>query len=173
MTATISAPAPDEAAEYFHKYINQVGPGDVRDLLEAQATGMLSLLGGISDERSRHRYAPDKWTIRQVMSHVNDTERVFTFRALWFARGFAGPLPSFDQDVAIAGAAADDRPWPDHVEEFRTIRAATITLFRGLQPDMWDRRGIASNNPVSVRALAYIVAGHVTHHEKILRERYL
>jgi hypothetical protein len=173
MTATISAPAPDEAAEYFHKYINQVGLGDVRQQLETQAREVMSLLRGISDDKSRHRYAPEKWSIRQVVSHVNDTERVFTYRALWFARGFGGALPSFDQDVAIAGAAADDRPWGDHIEEFGAIRAATVALFRGLQPDAWDRRGIASNNPVTVRALAYIVAGHVTHHVKILHERYL
>ena len=173
MTATIGAPAPTEAAEYFHKYINQIGGGDIREVLETQAGEMLTLLGGIGDEQSRHRYAPEKWSIRQVASHINDTERVFTYRALWFARGVSGALPSFDQDVAIAGAAADDRSWADHVEEFRTIRAATVTLFRGLQADAWDRRGIASGNPVSVRALAYIVAGHVAHHVKILRERYL
>ena len=173
MTATIAAPAPTEAAEYFHKYINQVGTGDIRHELETQAAEMLALLRGISDETSRHRYAPEKWTIRQVVSHINDTERVFTYRALWFARGCPGALPSFDQDVAIAGAAANDRPWADHIEEFRAIRAATVTLFRGFPAQAWDRQGIASGNPVTVRALAYIVAGHVTHHEKILRERYL
>jgi len=173
MTATITAPAPAEAAEYYHKYISQVGPGDVRHVLETQAAETLAILRGISDEQSRHRYAPEKWSIRQVISHLNDTERVFTYRALWFARGCGEALPSFDQDVAVAAAAADDRPWADHVEEFRTIRAATVTLFRGLQADAWDRRGIASGNPVSVRALAYIVAGHVAHHVQILRERYL
>lgn len=173
MSAAITAPAPTEAAEYFHKYINQVGSGDIRQLLDTQAREMQALLAGISDEQSRHRYAPDKWSIRQVLSHLSDTERVFTYRALWFARGCGGALPSFDHEVAIATAGADDRPWADHIEEFRTVRAATLTLFRGFAADAWDRQGIASGNPVTVRALAYIVAGHVTHHVKILRERYL
>lgn len=173
MSATITAPAPSEAAEYYHKYISQVGGGDIRAVLETQATDTLALLRGISEEQSRYRYAPEKWSLRQVVSHLNDTERVFTYRALWFARGCGEALPSFDQDVAVASAGADERSWADHVEEFRTIRAASVSLFRGLAADAWDRRGIASGNPVSVRALAYIVAGHVAHHVKILRERYL
>jgi hypothetical protein len=126
----------------------------------------------MSEERSLHRYAPDKWSIRQVLSHINDTERAFTFRALWFARGFDEPLASFDQNVAIAAAGADERSWTSHVDEWRTIRAATLTLFRHLPADAWLRRGVASGNPFTVRALAYITAGHVTHHLRILKERY-
>jgi hypothetical protein len=150
-----------------------VGPGDIRQIFETQAAETLSLLRTISEEQSRHRYAPEKWSLKQVASHLNDTERVFTFRALWFARGFEAAMPSFDQEVAIAGAGADDRPWADHVDEFRVIRAATVALFRGLAPEMWTRRGVASGNPVTVRALAYVTAGHVAHHVKIVRERYL
>lgn len=119
------------------------------------------------------RYAPDKWSIRQVMNHVNDTERVFVFRALWFARGFDEPLPSFDQDVAVTFAGADARSWASHLEEFATVRAATMTFFRSLPEGAANRNGIASGNPFSVRALAYIIAGHVEHHLKILRKRYL
>jgi hypothetical protein len=162
-----------EAADYYFTYIDQVGAGDICQILEAQAGETLDLLRTIPEDRSLHRYAPEKWSIRQVVSHVNDTERAFVFRALWFARGFDSPLPSFDQNIAIAGAEADSRSWDGHVDEFLAIRAATATFFRNLPPDAWMRRGIASSNPFTVRALAYITAGHVTHHMRILRERYL
>jgi hypothetical protein len=104
---------------------------------------------------------------------VNDAERVFVFRALWFARGFDSPLPSFDQNVAVSTAYSDERSWQSHVDEFRAIRAATLAFFENLPDDAWMRRGVASGNAVTVRALAYIVAGHVAHHMKILHERYL
>jgi hypothetical protein len=162
-----------EAAEYFFTYINQVPDGDIGRILETQERETLQLLSGISEERSLHRYAPGKWTIREVVSHINDTERMFTFRALWFARGFDSELPSFDQDIAIRTAGADDRPYRSHVDEFRAIRAATLALFGNLPPDAWTRRGMASGNPFTVRALAHITAGHVTHHMRLLRERYL
>ncbi|HLN58016.1 MAG TPA: DinB family protein, partial [Thermoanaerobaculia bacterium] len=106
-------------------------------------------------------------------SHVNDTERVFVSRAFWFARGFDSPLPSFDQDISAAAARADEVSWASHVEEFRAIRLATLAFFRNLQGEAWSRSGIASGNPFSVRALAYITAGHTSHHAAILRERYL
>jgi hypothetical protein len=162
-----------EAAEYYFTYIDQVGAGDIREILAAQAGEAQAFFERISDEASTRRYAPGKWTIRQVLSHVNDTERLFVFRALWFARGFDTPLPSFDQDVAIAAAAADDRPWRSHVDEFRAIRAATVPFFGTMPDEAWTRRGVASGNPFSVRALAYIAAGHVAHHLRLLRERYL
>ena len=162
-----------EAAPYYFTYIDQVGEGDVRDLLDTQAVEATAFFGTISEDLSTRRYAPDKWTIRQVISHVNDAERLFVFRALWFARGFDAPLPSFDQNVAIATAAADARSWGDHVDEFRAIRAATVPLFRSLPDEAWTRRGVASGNPFTVQALAYIVAGHVAHHVRLLRERYL
>ena len=170
-----SATIPDrtEASEYYFKYIDQVGAGEICAVLEAQMAEALVLLDGVSEEQSRERYAPDKWSMRQVMSHVNDTERLFVARAFWFACGFDSPLPGFDQDVAIAAAAADERSWKSHVDEFRTVRAATLTFFGGLPAEAWSRRGIASDSPFTVRALAYIAAGHVSHHLKILRERYL
>ena len=169
----IERPDRTEAIEYYFTYIDQVGTGDIRELLANQLGETLALLDGISDERSLHRYAPGKWTIREALSHVNDAERLFTFRALWFARGFESPLPSFDQDIAVAAAGADARSLKGHRDEFDAIRAATLELFRGLPDDAWLRRGIASGNPFTVRALAYITAGHVAHHNRILRERYL
>jgi uncharacterized damage-inducible protein DinB len=171
----VTATPPDrtEAAEYYFTYIDKVGAGDIRAILEQQLQETVAMLQGISEQQSRSRYAPDKWTIRQVVNHINDAERLFVFRAFWFARGLDAPLPSFEQDVAVTMAAADERSLASHIDEFRSIRAATLTLFQQLPEDAWTRHGVASGNPVSVRALAYITAGHVTHHMKILRERYL
>jgi len=169
----ISAPDSTEYAAYYSPYIDKVAGNDVLAVLEAQLGQTLPVLEHVSEERSLHRYAPDKWSIRQVMSHVNDAERLFAFRAFWFARGIEDPLPSFDQDAAVTIAGADERPWSSHVDEFKSIRAGTLTLFRNLPADAWMRRGVASGNPFTVRALAYICAGHVTHHVNVLQERYL
>jgi hypothetical protein len=170
---TITAPERTEAAEYYFTYIDQVAAGDIRVVLKTQLAEALALLHDIPEQQSLVRYAPDKWSIRQVVSHLNDAERLFVFRALWFARGFDSPLPSFDQNVAVSTAGADDRSWGSHVEEFRAVRAATLAFFQDLPADAWTRRGVASGNPFTVRALAYISAGHVSHHLKILQERYL
>jgi hypothetical protein len=171
--AITTIPDRTEAADYFFTYIDQVAGADIRDVLDAQASEVLAFLEGISEDGSLERYASDKWSIRQVVSHVNDTERAFVFRALWFARGLDGPLPSFDQDIAIASAGADARSWRSHIDEFRAVRAATVTFFRDLPADAWARRGVAGGNPFTVRALAFICAGHLAHHTRILRERYL
>lgn len=168
-----SAPDRTEAADYYFKYIEQVPAGDIVEILAAQSTETLTFLDTISEEQSLHRYAPDKWSVREVLNHLNDAERLFVSRAFWFARGFDSPLPSFDQDVAVAASAADKRPWRSHVDEFRAVRAATLTFFQGLPADAWTRRGLASGYPFTVRALAYISAGHVAHHLRIVRERYL
>jgi len=166
-------PGRDESAEYYFTYIDQTPAGDIRDLLATQGLETVNFLRGISDQRSLHRYAPDKWSIRDVVAHVTDTERVFVYRALWFARGFSAPLPSFDQNVGVAGARADNRDWNDLVGEFSAVRDATARFFRSLAADAWDRRGIASDKPFTVRALAFITYGHVAHHNKVLHERYL
>jgi hypothetical protein len=162
-----------ESADYYFTYISKVPAGDIREILEAQGAATLSLFRSISEERSLHRYAPGKWTIREVASHINDTERMFVFRAFWFARELGGELPSFDQDIAVARSGADGRSWRNHVDEFATVRAATLSFWTSLPDDAWTRRGIASGNPFTVRALAWITAGHVAHHVALLRERYL
>ncbi len=127
----------------------------------------------MSEEKSLYRYAPEKWSIRQVLNHVNDTERVLAFRALWFARSLETPLPSYEQNIAASGAEADKTSWAAHVEEFRRVRLSTISLFYNMPTEGWMRDGFASDNRFTVRALAYIIAGHLTHHITILRERYL
>jgi DinB superfamily len=169
----IGRPQDTEAAPYYFTYINQVTGDDAAGTIETQLEESLAFFASISEERSLYRYAPEKWSIRQVLNHITDTERAFAFRALWFARGFETPLPDYDQNIAASGAEADQISWSAHVEEFRRVRLATISLFRNLPADAWARSGIASDNPFTVRALAYIIAGHVTHHVTVLRERYL
>jgi uncharacterized damage-inducible protein DinB len=133
----------------------------------------VQFLEAISEEQSVRAYAPGKWTMREVLNHVNDGERIFLGRAVWFARGFQDPLPGFDQNVAVQFAHANDTSWAQLVEEFKTVRASTISFFDTLPDEAWSRTGVASENPVSVRALAYIMAGHVAHHTNVLREKYL
>jgi DinB superfamily len=169
----IKRPERTEFADYYSTYVNKVSEGDIRQILEAQALEVPKLLEGVPEAQADYRYAPDKWSIREVLAHLNDCERLFVFRAFWFARGFSDPLPSFDQDVAMTSAWADRRSWGDHIGEFKAVRAATLAFFRDLPAEAWDRRGMASDNPVTVRALAYITAGHVAHHVALLNERYL
>lgn len=169
----MNVPGHDEAAPYYFTYIDRVASADIVAVLANQMEEVPAFLSQISEEKSLHRYAPDKWSIRQVLNHVNDTERAFAFRALWFARGFSEPLASFDQNVAANEARADDCSWASHVADFRDIRRATLSFFRNLPQEAWSRKGVASGNPVTVRALAYIIAGHVSHHIAILQERYV
>ncbi|HEV2182783.1 MAG TPA: DinB family protein [Candidatus Acidoferrales bacterium] len=171
--ATMGRPERSEAAPYYFTYIDQVEGDDILRVLESQLEESLAFFSTISEEKSLHRYAADKWSIRQVLNHLSDTERLFAFRALWFARGFETPLPSFDQNVAVSGAEADRVGWVEHVEEFRRVRLATISLFRNMPSDTWMRSGIASDNRFTVRALAFLAAGHTMHHVRILRGRYL
>jgi len=166
-------PTATETAPVYYRYIDLVPDEDVVTALENQLSEMYSFLKPISEDKSLHSYAPGKWTIRQVLNHVNDGERVFLYRALWFARRFPDPLPSFDQDVGVAGGDANSVSWSNLVEEFRTIRMATISFFKNLSEDAWSRTGIASDNPFTVRSLAYIIAGHVAHHQRVIQERYL
>jgi hypothetical protein len=173
MLTMVGLPDRGEAAEYYFKYIDRVTDPDICRVLTIQRDDTSQLLNRISEDESLHRYAPEKWTIREVLGHINDTERLVAFRAWWFARGFQNALPSFDQNVAAAAAGAAQRTWDSHVQEFLAIRDSTISLFTGMPAEAWVRRGTASDCPFSVRALAYIAAGHVVHHVAILRERYL
>ena len=169
----IGLPERSEAPPYYFKYIDRISNRDVVDELASQKDEVLELFSGIPEETSLRRYAPEKWSVRQVLSHVNDTERVFLFRAFWFARGFDSPLPSYDQEVSTAMARGDDIPWSTTVHEFEGVRRTTLDFFRNLPDDAWMRSGIASGYPFTVRALAFITAGHLAHHVAILRERYL
>ena len=178
MTATATdaraiRPAPDEFAPYYGRYIERVPDGDIVATLRDQVEETLRTLRTIPDARAGHRYAPDKWSIREVVGHLSDTERIFTYRALRIARGDDTPLPGFDENAFVSRARLDDRALAGLIDEYAAVRAATVALFDSLFPEEWTRRGIASDKGVSVRALAWITAGHEIHHLGILRERYL
>jgi len=168
--AAIGRPARTEAAAYYFTYIDKVQSEDILPFLSEQLERVGNFLAGIGEERSLFRYAPGKWSIRELLNHVNDTERVFAMRALWFARGFETPLASFDQEIAVGHSNADAVSWSTWVEDFRRVRLASISLFENLPSEAWMRAGIASDNKVTVRALAYIIAGHVEHHLGIVRK---
>jgi uncharacterized damage-inducible protein DinB len=169
----IGRPEKSEAAEYYFTYIDQVEGDNAQIVMARQLDEAAELAAAVSEDKSLYRYAPEKWSIRQVLNHITDTERAFAFRALWFARGFDAPLPGYDQNVAAAGAEADRIAWAAHVEEFRQVRLGTLSLFANLPLEAWGRSGVASGNPFTARAMAYIIAGHWTHHLKVLRARYL
>jgi hypothetical protein len=169
----IGRPARDETIEYYHPYIDLVPDGDICVIFEDQRSETLSFLESIPETLAKHRYAPEKWSVSEVFGHINDCERLYTMRAFWFARAMDLPLPSFHSDMAVKTSGSADRALSSHVREFASIRASTMELFRNLPPEAWLRRGIASDYPFSVRALAYIAAGHVIHHSQILKERYL
>ncbi len=172
--ATISGlPERSEAAPYYFGYIDRIKSEDVVGVLERQVGEALPLLRSVTEERSLHRYQPGKWSIRELLGHVSDAERVFLYRALWFARGFETPLPSFDEKASVAAAGSDQVPWSRHVEELRAVREATVAFFKNLPAEGWMRSGTASEKVFTTRALAYVIAGHLDHHLAVLRERYL
>jgi hypothetical protein len=154
-------------------YIDQVGPGDIRQILEDQAREAAAFFAEVSEETSLRRYEPGKWSMRESLGHVTDTERVFAYRALWFARSLDAALPGFDQNAAVPTAPGDALPWSSHVAEFAAVRAGTTLLFKNLPEAAWLRDGEASGRRFSVRAMAYITAGHTAHHLRLFRERYL
>jgi hypothetical protein len=168
----VGIPKAGEAAPYYFRYIDRVTADDVVGVLADQLDDTTSFLSGFSEEQSLYRYAPGKWSARDVLGHVVDTELLFVARAFWFARGFDTPLPSFDEKPCVESARADDFSWSSHVDRFRATRAATLGFYRNLPSDAWARGGVASGNPFTVRALAYIVAGHLLHHRAVLEERY-
>jgi len=169
----MTRPQNTEAADYYFTYIDLVKSDDVVPAFKEQFDRTVQFLEGISEEQSLKSYAPGKWSIREVLNHVNDGERLFLSRAFWFARGFQDAMPSFDQDIAVQHAHANQTSWAKLVEEFKTVRAATISFFDTLPEEAWSRSGVASDNPVTVRALAYIIAGHLEHHVNVLNEKYL
>ena len=170
--ATTSRPEPGEYAAYYEKYVALVSGNDIVATLEAQRLQMIQLFAARGERDGNFRYAPDKWTVKEVVGHISDTERIFAYRALRIARGDATPLSGFEQDDYVRAGAFGDRTLADLAEEFAHVRSATVALFRSLGKDAWLLRGVANKNEVSVRALAFIVAGHELHHRRILEERY-
>jgi uncharacterized damage-inducible protein DinB len=166
-------PAADEFAPYYGSYVSLVPDGDVTATLASQLEETLDLLRPLSEEQALFRYAPGKWSVKEVVTHLTDAERVFMFRALFFARGATDSLPAFDEDAWAPMAEADQVPLDELLDEFDAVRSATVSLLAHLPRAAWGRRGIASGKGISVRALAWITAGHERHHANVLRERYL
>jgi len=169
----IARPAADEYAPYYAKYVDLVPDGDIVTGLAEQIEDTLDLFRWLPEDRAATRYAPGKWSIKEVAGHLIDSERIFAYRALRFARGDRQPLAGFEQDQYIPAANFDARSMKDLADEFEHVRRSTILLFRSLDGEAWARRGIASEAEVSVLALAYIIAGHERHHMGVVRSRYL
>jgi len=173
-TTAIPRPEPSEYVPYYETYISKVPPkGNLLTVLEDQRRETQQLLASLSDVKALHRYAPGKWSIKEVVGHLMDTERVFCYRALAFGRADTNPLPGFDENAWAPTGRFDARSLKDLAAELDVVRRATIALFSGLDADALARHGTANNNPITVRALAWIIAGHERHHVAILRERYL
>lgn len=166
-------PSKDEYAEWYAGYVALVPDGDIIAALALQPDDLDTLLGGVTETASTFRYAAGKWSIRQLVGHLIDAERVFALRALCFSRGETAALPGFDENSYVASSAYADVPLTDLRREFRTLREANAMMFGRFGTQEWDRRGIASGYSVSVRALAYIMVGHPRHHMKVIGERYL
>ncbi|HEY6190372.1 MAG TPA: DinB family protein [Pyrinomonadaceae bacterium] len=173
MSSNAVKPAQTDYAPYYGKYVSLVPEGDIVATLGRQLDATLAVIGGISESQAAHRYAPDKWSIKELVGHVIDTERIFAYRALRFARNDKTPLPGYEQDGYIINASFDAYPLGELAEEFEHVRRSTIFLFKHLDEEAWERRGAANDSEVSVRALAHIIAGHELHHMEILRSRYL
>lgn len=169
---TVSPPAAGEYNPYYGRYIEQLGDADPLDALERGERECHDLLSPLGEERGRYRYAPGKWSVKDVVVHVLDTERIFAYRLLRIARGDTTPMPGFEQNDYAATAEADRRSLADILSEYHAVRSATLHLVQSLSGEALARRGTASGHPVSARALVYIIAGHERHHLRILREQY-
>jgi len=173
-TATTSTrPQPGECAPYYDRYISLVKDSDILNAFDEQRRQTILLLSGRSEADGDLRYAPDKWSLKEVLGHLNDTERIMSYRALRVARNDATPIEGYEQDDYVRNGPFARRPLADLIEDYIAVRRATLSLFRNLDEPAWTRRGVANKNEVTVRALAYIIAGHELHHRRILEEKYL
>jgi hypothetical protein len=171
-TLVIARPQAGEYAPYYERYISLIEQNDVLATLDRQRREMVLLLSGLSEEQGNFRYAPEKWSAKQVLGHVCDTERVFAYRALRIARGDVTPMEGFEQDDYVKNGPFARHVIAEVIEDYIAVRRATISLLRSLEEAAWSRRGIANKNEVTVRALAYTIAGHEVHHRRILQEKY-
>lgn len=168
-------PRPDlkEIPPFYHRYINQAPGHDVKKLLHEQTVQLIRFLNKIPVAKRSYRYARGKWTIQEMLQHMIDTERVFAYRALCFARKDRTPLPPFDENEYAAHAKAGRRQWKDLMEELKAVRRSTELMYDSFGKEQLNTWGTANHNPVSVLALGFIIAGHANHHIQVLKERYL
>ena len=169
---SMARPEPGEYAPYYERYISLIPGSEILGTLESQRRQMMLLLSGRDEDEGDIRYAPDKWTAKEVLGHVCDTERIFAYRALRISRGDRTPIEGFEQDDYVRNGPFGRAPLAEIVEDYIAVRRATLTLLRNLDEEAWMRRGVANKNEVTVRALAYIIAGHEVHHRRILEEKY-
>lgn len=170
---TIRRPQSGEYSPYYDRYLATLPDGDVFALLERGAEKLAILVESLTETQGEHRYAPGKWSIKDVLVHMTDVERVFAYRALRFSRNDATPLPGFEQDDYVREANGAERTLGALLQEYRAVRGATLALFRGMSDPMMSRRGVANGAEMTVRAAAWIIVGHERHHIQILKERYL
>jgi uncharacterized damage-inducible protein DinB len=170
---TISAPEPAEYAPYYGRYTSLVSGSDILTALRQQTPETVRLLSAVNEQQADFRYAPDKWSIKELVGHVLDTERIFAYRALRIARNDKTPIEGYEQDDYVRYGRFGNYRLSDLIEEFGHVRTATMDLLRGLDQEAWLRRGTANKNEISVRAIAYVIAGHELHHRQILKEKYL
>jgi hypothetical protein len=168
----MTRPVDSEYPPFFRKYVNLVPEDDVRVVLEGQVERLKQLTSRIVPEREVYAYAPAKWTIRQVVGHLGDAERVFGFRAFSFSRGDHASLPGFDENAYVEESRHSDTPLARLVDDLAAVRASNLTFLRTLTDEQWARSGVANDKSITVRALAYVMAGHVRHHVRVLGERY-
>jgi hypothetical protein len=166
-------PSSSEYAPHFARYVDLVSGEDVILALSGQIDRTVPALRSVSEEVSLRRYAPEKWSLKEVLGHMIDTERIFAYRALRIARNDKTLLPSFDQDAFVAAAGFDSRPWTDLLTEFELLRRVNVLMFRGLDKSAWKFLGNANGSDLSVRAAAFIIAGHELAHRQIIREKYV
>jgi uncharacterized damage-inducible protein DinB len=159
--------------EHFQNYVNQVEEDDIIKAYEKHSSSNIQFFAGISEQKSTFSYALGKWTVKEVLQHVIDTERVFCYRALAIARGEKNLLPGFDENIYASNSHANERSWSEIVEEYRTVCSATRCLIKSFSKEDYVKTGIASNHPISVLAMLFTIVGHAAHHVKILKERYL
>jgi hypothetical protein len=169
----VMRPETNEYTKHQANYINLVPEGDLLAMLRKQADSLDDLLSDVSPEEGEYRYAQGKWSLKELIGHIIDTERVMSYRALCLARGDQTPLPGFDQDIYISNAGFERYSLPELLEEYQLVRNATLTLLSRLTDEAWLRTGTVNNHGISVRALGYIIAGHDLHHQTIIKERYL
>jgi len=171
-TLTVSRPEGDEYLEYFGKYIALVKGDDAVEPLRDQLEDTLRIVRPLDEKRALHRYAPEKWSVKEVLGHLSDAERIFAYRALRIARKDQTPIEGFDENTYVPAGRFDARPLEDLIEDMERVRDATLSLFTGLDEEALTRTGTANGNRISVRAIAWCIAGHELHHRAILIERY-
>lgn len=170
---SLTRPLPGEYAEGYAPYVAEAGEGDVLALLQAQLEEVTALFKGLSEAQGGFRYAPGKWSLKDLLLHLSDAERIFSYRCLRIGRGDATPMPGFEEDAYAAAAQADARTVADLLADFRAVRTASLTLFRGLPDAAWGNRGITNNRAITARCIPYIALGHAVHHLAVIRARYL